>query len=241
MLMKKILILSLLSLFSLHTFGQISLKKIKQAVTTKATPLSESDIAKGLKEALSVGAKNASSQLNALDGFNKNTKLRIPFPEDAQRVATKLREMGFGKKVDEFELTLNRAAEQAAKEAAPIFVNAITSMTITDAKNILMGADTAATGYLRTKTSASLANAFSPHIKKALDATTATRKWTELATLYNRIPLVNKVETDLVKFTTNKALKGLFTVVADEELKIRKDPAARVTDLLKKVFGSNAS
>lgn len=239
--MKKILILSVLCVLSISSFGQINLKKIKQAVTTKTVPVSESDIASGLKEALSIGAKNASGQLNALDGFAKNAKVRIPFPEDAQKVATKLREMGFGKKVDEFELTLNRAAEQAAKEAAPIFVNAITSMTITDAKNILMGPDSAATSYLRTKTSSSLTDAFSPHIKKALDATTATRKWTELATLYNRIPLVTKVETDLVRFTTGKALKGLFTVVADEELKIRKDPAARVTDLLRRVFGSKTS
>ena len=240
--MKNILFLSLLCLLTVQSYGQINLKKLKEvATTTKAATLSESDIAKGLKEALSIGSKNASSQLNAIDGFNKNLKVRIPFPEDAQRVATKLRELGFGKKVDEFELTLNRAAEQAAKEAAPIFVNAITSMSITDAKNILVGSDSSATSYLRTKTSASLASAFSPHIKKALDATTATRKWSELATLYNRIPLVNKVETDLVKYTTSKALKGLFTVVADEELKIRKDPAARVTDLLKRVFGSKAS
>lgn len=239
--MKIIFFLSLICLFSLNTFGQITLNKLKQAVTTKAAPLSESDIASGLKEALNIGAKNASARLNAQDGFNKNAKVRIPFPEDAQRVATKLREMGFGKKVDEFELTLNRAAEQAAREAAPIFVNAITSMTITDAKNILTGSDSSATSYLRTKTSASLTSAFSPHIQKALDATTATRKWKELATLYNRVPLVKKVETDLVKFTTGKALKGLFTVVAEEELKIRKDPAARVTDLLKRVFGSSAS
>jgi hypothetical protein len=238
--MKKICFLLVSILISSYSYGQFSLKNLKKTVTTatSSATLSESDIARGLKEALTVGAKNASSQLNAVDGFNKNMNVRIPFPEDAQRVATKLREMGFGKKVDEFELTLNRAAEQAAKEAAPIFVNAITSMTITDAKNILMGADTSATSYLRTRTSDPLANAFSPHIKKALDATTATKKWTELATLYNKIPLVKKVETDLVKYTTGKALKGLFTVVAEEEIKIRKDPAARVTDLLKKVFGS---
>ena len=241
--MKEILLLIAVITAGSTAYGQINLKTIKNTVKTATTSatLSESDIAKGLKEALTVGAKNASTQLNAIDGFNKNMKVRIPFPEDAQRVATKLREMGFGKKVDEFEMTLNRAAEQAAREAAPIFVNAITSMSITDAKNILMGADTSATSYLRSRTSDPLSNAFSPHIKKALDATTATRKWTELATLYNRIPLVNKVETDLVKYTTSKALRGLFTVVADEEIKIRKDPAARVTDLLKKVFASTGS
>jgi hypothetical protein len=243
--MKKITFLFVIALItSSHTFAQISWKKVKEKATTVASaaaPLSEGDIAKGLKEALTVGSKNAASQLNKQDGFLLNPKVRIPFPEDAQRVATKLRELGFGKKVDQFELTLNRAAEDAAKEAAPIFVNAITSMTITDAKNILTGSDNAATSYLQGKTSDPLAQAFSPHIKKALDATAATRLWSELTTLYNRIPLVTKVETNLTKYTTDRALKGMFTVVADEELKIRKDPAARVTDLLKRVFGSNAS
>ncbi len=243
--MKKLSLLFVIALIaSNHTYAQLSWKKVKSAATSVATaaaPLSEGDIAKGLKEALTVGSKNAASQLNKQDGFLLNPKVRIPFPEDAQRVATKLRQMGFGKKVDQFELTLNRAAEDAAKEAAPIFVNAITSMTITDAKNILTGSDNAATTYLQGKTSDPLAQAFSPHIQKALDATAATRLWGELTTLYNRLPLVQKVETDLTRYTTTKALKGMFTVVADEELKIRKDPAARVTDLLKRVFGSNAS
>jgi hypothetical protein len=243
--MKKITFLIVISLIaSSHTFAQISLKKLREraaTVASGATPLSESEIARGLREALTVGSRNAASQLNKQDGFLLNPKVRIPFPEDAQRVATKLREMGFGKKVDEFELTLNRAAEDAAKEAAPIFVNAITSMTITDAKNILTGPDNAATSYLQGRTSDPLGQAFSPHIKKALDATSATRLWGELTTLYNRIPLVKKVETNLTKYTTDKALKGMFLVVAEEELKIRKDPAARVSDILKRVFGGSAS
>lgn len=208
--------------------------------STSLQGLSESDIIAGLKEALSVGSKNASSQLNRLDGFNKNMRIRIPFPEDAQRVATKLRQLGYGKKVDEFELTLNRAAEQAAKEAAPIFVGAIKQMTFADAKSILTGADTAATGYLRKTTFAPLYNSFAPHVTKALGNTFATSKWTEITKIYNRLPMVKKVDTDLTRYTTNKALKGLFVVVADEELKIRKDPAARVTDILRKVFGQKS-
>jgi hypothetical protein len=243
---KSALCLALAILCVSHSFAQFTWGKVKSTVTTAtktvtSAPLSESDIARGLKEALSVGSRNASAQLNKTDGFNLNPKVRIPFPEDAQRVATKLRELGFGKKVDAFELTLNRAAESAAKEAAPIFVNAITAMTITDAKNILTGSNDAATSYLRDKTSSPLANAFSPHIQKALDGTLATKKWKEITTLYNRLPMVSKVETDLTKYTTDKALKGMFTVVADEELKIRQDPAARITDILKKVFGSNNS
>ncbi|MDJ1499813.1 DUF4197 domain-containing protein [Xanthocytophaga agilis] len=238
---RKIAITLLTTLTFTGAFAQLSLDKLKEkvtSVTSSTTSLSESDIAKGLKEALSVGTKNASTQLNKADGFYKNPVVKIPFPEDVQKVSTKLREIGLGKKVDQFELTLNRAAEGAAKEAAPIFLNAITSMTITDAKNILTGSNDAATSYLKTKTSDKLASAFSPHIKKALDSTTATRLWTEITTTYNKLPMVKKVNTDLTKYTTDKALKGMFTIVADEELKIRKDPAARVSDILKKVFGS---
>jgi len=236
--MKKWLVAGMLPLFvgQLAT-AQINLGKITQKVgTITGTSLSESDITTGLKEALRVGANNASAQLHKPDGFFKDPLVKIPFPEDARRVATKLREMGMGSKVDQFELTLNRAAEGAAKEAAPIFVNAITSMTITDAKNILTGNNDAATVYLREKTSSQLASAFAPHIRKALDSTLATRLWRELTATYNKLPLVRKVNTDLTQYTTDKALKGLFTVVAAEELKIRQDPAARISEILKKVF-----
>lgn len=204
--------------------------------TTGGAALSESEIANGLKEALKIGSQNASSQLNKLDGFNKNLKVRIPFPPDAQRVATELRKWGFGKKVDEFETTLNRSAEQASKEAANIFVGAVSSMTITDAKNILQGKNDAATSFLRQKTSSQLTSAFRPHIEKALQGTLATKKWRELTALYNKIPMVKPVNTDLIAYTNERALLGMFTIVADEELKIRQDPAARVTDLLRRVF-----
>lgn len=248
--MNPVKLLSILGILFLTTstvsaqfnFGKLKIpKSVPKSLptgTSGTNSISESEIANGLKEALTIGAKKASTELNKTDGYNKNTRVRIPFPEDAQKVAKTLRDMGFGSKVDEFELTLNRAAEQAAKEAAPIFVNSIKQMTISDAKNILTGPDTAATGYLRKTTYNPLYSSFSPHISNALKSTTATKKWTELTTLYNKFSR-KKVETDLVKYTTNKALKGLFTLVADEELKIRKDPVARTTDLLKKVFGNN--
>jgi hypothetical protein len=208
--------------------------------TSTAAGLSENEIINGLKEALSQGANKASQKLNKKDGFNLDPKVRIPFPEDAQKVATKLRELGMGKKVDEFELRLNRAAESAAKEAAPIFVNSIKQMSIADAKNILKGSDTAATSYLRQSTYNPLYNAFTPHIKKALDSTLATKMWSELAGAYNKLPTTkSKVQTDLIGYTTHKGLKGVFLLISEEELKIRKDPMARTTDLLKKVFGSN--
>jgi len=224
------------------SFGQINIGGVKvnvpTSLPTSTSAVSETEIINGLKEALTLGSKTASQNLNKLDGFYKNPKVKIPFPEDCQKVATELRKLGYGKKVDEFELTLNRAAEDASKEAATIFANSIKQMTLTDAKNILTGPDTAATGYLRKTTNSSLYSAFAPHITTALNKTTATKKWKELTTLYNKLPMVKKVDTDLTRYTTNKALKGLFLLVADEETKIRKDPEARVTDLLKKVFGS---
>jgi hypothetical protein len=143
--------------------------------------------------------------------------------------------------VDEFEVRLNRAAENAAKEAAGIFAGAIKQMTFADAKNILTGGDTAATQYLRKTTYNPLYDAFSPHIKNALDSTKASSMWTELANIYNKLPTTkNKVQTDLIAYATHKALKGLFILVAEEETKIRKDPVARTTDILKKVFGSGS-
>lgn len=235
--MKHILFIALFLTIN-YSFAQFKVPKIKLPSTgTSGTGLSESDIANGLKEALTIGAQKASDQLHQTDGFNANSLVRIPFPEDAKKVAVELRKLGYGKKVDEFELSLNRSAEEAAKEAAPIFVNAIKQMSITDAKNILTGPDTAATAYLRKSTYSPLYNAFSPHINTALKNNYAASKWTEITTIYNKIPLVKKVDTDLIRYTTGKALKGVFTLVAEQEAKIRKDPAAQVTDLLKKVFG----
>jgi hypothetical protein len=200
--------------------------------------LSDGDVAGALKEALVQGSSKASASLNAMDGYYKNPKVKIPFPPEAANVATELRKLGYGNKVDDFELTLNRSAEQAAVEAAPIFKNAITGMNITDAKNILTGSDSAATAYLRKQTFASLYTLFTPHIKTTLGNNNVTNKWTEIITIYNKIPFVKKVSPDLVAFTTNKALQGLFTLVAEEEVKIRKNPVSQTTDLLKKVFGS---
>lgn len=240
--MKKLAILAGAFFLMTAVNAQINLKDIKipvgnQETGSTSTSLTESEIISGLKEALTKGATNASSQLNKENGYFGNSLIRIPFPEDCKIVAQKLRKMGYGSKVDKFEQTLNKAAEQAAKEAAPIFVNAIKNMSFADAKNILFGSDTAATSYLRQNTYGSLYTAFSPHIKKALDETTATALWDDLARTYNKLPLTKKVETDLVKYTTNKGLKGLFVVVGQEEQKIRKDPVAQTTDLLKKVFG----
>jgi len=159
-------------------------------------------------------------------------------PPEAQKVEATLRKVGMGKLVDDAILSMNRAAEDASKSAAPIFVDAIKSMSIQDAVGILKGSDTAATGYLRGKTTSALTSAFRPVIEGALQKTGATKHWQTVMEAYNKIPLTSKVNPDLSGYVTEKALGGMFIQVADEEKKIRKDPAARVTETLKKVFGS---
>lgn len=200
--------------------------------------LSNADIVKGLKEALSVGSKNAGSNASKVDGFWKNNKIKIPFPKEAEAVKTYANKLGLGSQVTAFEKTLNRAAEEAAKEAAPIFVGAITSMSIQDGVGILKGGDNAATNFLKTKTSNDLKNKFKPVVKKALAKVQITKYWNPLISKYNQLPFVKKLNPNLEDYVTQKALDGLFYLVAQEEAKIRKDPVARVNDILKKVFGA---
>lgn len=201
--------------------------------------LSNEDVVAGLKEALSVGAKNSADKLSAVDGFFGNAMIRVLMPEEAKKVESTLRNLGMGSMVDKAILSMNRAAEEASKSAAPIFVDAIKSMTIGDAFGILKGNDSAATTYLKGKTTASLTSAFKPVIESALEKVNATKYWKDVFETYNKLPTTfNKVNTDLSGYVTEKALTGLFYQVSLEEQKIRKDPAARVTDILKKVFGS---
>ena len=201
--------------------------------------LSNEDVVAGLKEALSVGARNSSDKLSSVDGFFANAAIKVLMPEEAKKVESTLRNMGMGNMVDKAILSMNRAAEEASKSAAPIFVDAITSMSIQDAFGILKGSDSAATVYLKGKTTADLTTAFKPVIESALEKTNATKYWKDVFETYNKLPTTfNKVNTDLSGYVTDKALTGLFFQVAIEEQKIRKDPAARVTDILKKVFGS---
>lgn len=228
-------------LFAVVTLSWTScdtLNSISNGMGTTSGVLSESDIISGLKEALQVGTSNASGMLNKTDGYFKDPLVKILFPADAQRAADKLRQLGMGQMVDDFTLNMNRAAESAAKEAAPIFVDAIKSMTFADARNILNGPDNAATEFFKGKTTPALVAKFSPVISKALDSHNVTKYWSDITTTYNRIPLVTKVETDLVSYTTGKALNGLFLKLEGEEKEIRNNPAARVTGLLQKVFGS---
>jgi len=236
---KIILAASILLISSSIAFSQKIGKITLPKKLTVPTSLSETDIINGLKEALNKGAKMAADSLNKKDGYYGNALIRIPFPPELTKMESTLRSLGFGKEVDKFILSLNRSAEDAAIEAAPIFANAITQMNFADAKAILQGSDTAATAYLRNTTYNPLYSAFTPHIQTALDKNFVAAQWANLANIYNKMPTTKtKVNSDIVAFTTGKALKGLFTKVADEEMKIRKDPAARTSDLLKKVFGN---
>jgi len=211
-----------------------------QHAGSNGTGLSTMEIAAGLKEALAVGATNSGNMLSAADGFFKNAAIKILLPEEARKVENTLRDLGMSSLVDKAVLALNRAAEDAAKQATPIFKKAITEMTITDALGILKGGDNAATNYLMQKTTASLTAAFRPVIENSLQKVNATKYWSDVFTTYNKFS-TNKINPDLSGYVTEKALSGIFYAVAQEEAKIRRDPVARTTELLKKVFGSAAA
>lgn len=217
-------------------FGQI-LDQVTNAASS-SNALTSSDIAAGLKQALQIGIGKGSDQASAVDGYFKNPLLRIAFPPEAQQVATQLRALGFNKQVDQFELSLNRAAEDAAKRAKPVFIKAITQMTIQDAVGILRGQNDAATQYLRRTSGQQLVTEFTPIIDSTLKKNNATRYYTDLVNIYNRVPFVQKVNPNLTEYATNRAVDGLFVLVAQEEKRIRENPAARATELLKRVFGS---
>jgi hypothetical protein len=202
--------------------------------------LTNQEVIRGLKEALTVGTNNSTAMAARTDGFLKNPQLFIPWPAEAIAMKEKLIQLGFQSKVNEFETSLNRAAEEAAKEAAPIFIDAITTMNVTDGFTILRGNDTAATHYLREKTYAPLKSKFSPKVKAAIDKVNVTAYWTPLANVYNAIPTVKKVNPDLNEYVTNKAINGLMLLIGKEETKIRTNVNARVTDLLKKVFANRS-
>jgi hypothetical protein len=194
------------------------------------------DVASGLKEALNNGINKQVVKLTATDGFFKNEAVKILLPEELKKVDKGLRDIGMSKLADEGLKVINRAAEDAVKEATPIFVNAIKEMTFTDAKNILMGNESAATSYLKNTTTTALYGKFNPVIKNSFAKVGADKVWTNIITKYNTIPLVKKVNPDLTDYTTNKALEGVFKMIAVEEKNIRTDLNSRTSDLLKKVF-----
>jgi len=211
-------------------------KVLNAAAAYRKDTLSTSTIASGLKEALEVGTQRGTAKLSSVDGFFKDAAIKILMPAEAQKVEQKLRAVGLGKQVDNAILSMNRAAEDASKSATLIFINAIKQMNIQDAVGILKAGDFAATEYLKSKTTANLVNAFKPIIEQSLSKVNATKYWNTVFSTYNTFSS-QKVNTDLTAYVTERTLTGIFHQVALEEQKIRKDPVAQTTDILKKVFG----
>lgn len=208
--------------------------------TSGPAPLTNSEVINGLREALRTGTERTVQATSATDGFWNNARIRVPFPAEAMKVKTTLEGIGMKKPVEDFERTLNKAAEEATKEAVPVFVDAITSMSITDGFAILNGGEQAATNFLKEKTTATLITKFKPVVAKATQKVALANYWQPLASAYNSAGLVTgakAVDPDLDQYVTQKAIDGLFVMLADEEKKIRKDPLARTTDLLRRVFG----
>jgi len=200
--------------------------------------LTNDEVISGLKEALSVGIKNSVSLTSVTDGFLGNVEIRLPFPPDAIKVKEKALNLGLSGQVEKFETTLNRAAEEATKEAMTIFIDAIKNMSVQDGFAILKGGNGAATKFLKDQTISKLVIAFTPKVKEATSRVKLTEYWNPIITKYNAITMGEDLNPDLDAYITQKAIEGLFIMVAKEEDKIRLDPAARVSDLLSKVFGS---
>jgi hypothetical protein len=248
--MKKIVFFSVVTLFS-FSFAEAQLKNIFKKDSTgeskfgkalkkfgKNNPgnLTNDEVVSGLKEALQVGTERSTKKLSAADGFFKDAVIKILMPPESQKVERTLRNVGLGKLVDNAILSMNRAAEDASKTAAPVFINAIKHITIQDAFGILKGGDFAATNYLKEKTLDSLTSAFRPIIENSLKKVDATKYWNTVFTTYDRFSN-EKVNPDLSAYVTEKSMSGIFYQVGQEEQKIRKDPVARTTEILKKVFG----
>lgn len=238
--MKRIFILFFVVCLSIgNTQAQI-IKGIFKKVTTASpgsnTSLTNDEIINGLKEALKVGTDSSAKRLNKLDGFFANAAIKILMPDEAKKMENTLRNFGLGSLVDQAILSMNRAAEDAAGGVGEIFWTAIKQMSITDGLKILRGGDFAATDYLKAATTKILTEKFRPVIEASLIKTDATRYWKDAFTAYNRFSRT-PVNTDLTGYVTERALKGLFYNIGLEEQKIRKNPAAQVTAILKKVFG----
>jgi hypothetical protein len=225
-----------ISIVAFSLFSCAEMQQVLDQLPQGTGVLSQAEIGNGLKEALNNGITKQVSKLTATDGFFKNEAVKILLPEELQTVDKKLRQIGMGKLADEGIKVINRAAEDAVKEATPIFVDAVKQMSFNDAKNILMGNESSATTYLQNTTSTALYTKFSPVIKNSYTKVGADKVWKEIITKYNSIPLVKKVNPDLTDYTTKKAMEGVFKMIAVEEKDIRTNLASRSSDLLRKVF-----
>jgi len=235
--MKKIaLLLLLVPYFGVAQQWEDLLKKVTDQLSGVTSTTSGVDIAAGLKEALNNGITKQVTKLTATDGFYKNDLVKIVLPDELKKVDKTLRKMGMGKLADSGIKSLNRAAEDAVKEATPIFVSAIKNMSFSDAKSIIMGKETAATDYLKGTTSKALYAKFSPVVQQSIGKVGADKIWATIIKKYNTLPLVSKVNPDITDYVTNKSMDGVFTMISVEEKDIRTNLQSRTSDLLKKVF-----
>lgn len=225
-----------LSFVAFSLFGCAEMQQVMAQLPQGTGILSQTEIGNGLKEALNNGITKQVSKLTATDGFFKNETVKILLPEELQTVDKKLRQIGMSKLADEGLKVINRAAEDAVKEATPIFVDAVKQMSFNDAKNILLGNESSATTYLQNTTTTSLQAKFTPVIENSFSKVGADKVWSEIITKYNTIPFVKKVNPDLTAYTTTKAMEGVFKMIAVEEKDIRTNLTSRSSDLLKKVF-----
>lgn len=230
--MKKFFLLAVIPLF----LGCAELQQIADSLPQEGTGITNTEVAAGLRQALNFGIDKQVTKLAQENGFFSNELVRIGLPPELQKVDQTLRDLGMSSLADEGIKVLNRAAEDAVKEATPIFVDAVKQITFTDARNILLGEDTAATGYLAQKTTTPLYNKFNPVITGSLDRVGATQVWTNIINRYNALPLTADVNPDLADYVTQEALEGVFIMIAIEEKDIRNNFASRTTDLLKRVF-----
>ncbi len=226
----------LMSLLVMSCSSQAQIFQKAKGLLGGDAAFTKEEAANALKQALEQGTVKGVSVVSQVDGYLKNPEIKIPFPPEAENVEQKLRAIGLGNQVDEAVESLNRAAEDAASEAKDIFITSIKALTIQDAINIVKGEQDAATRFLERTTTAELTAKFSPIINSSLQKVNATKYWGDVMGTYNKIPFVKKVETDLTAYVTQKAIDGLFVMIANEELNIRQNPAARTTELLKKVF-----
>jgi len=238
---RKLILMLLILIFTLQAPSSLAgiedlFKDIQKAVGIGGG-LSESKIIEGLKEALEIGTSNAVKLVSQVDGYYKNPKIKIPLPESVQKVEKVLRMAGYGSQVDAFELSMNRAAEQAAPKAKALFVDSVKQMSFEDARKILDGRDNEATLYFEDKTRGKLTEIFKPIVHSSMSQVGVTRSYQDLDAKVRTIPFTESLSFDLDQYVTDGALNGLFLMLAEEERKIRQDPAARVTDLLKEVFG----
>jgi hypothetical protein len=236
MLIRGFFLVSIFLLFTTASFAQFG-DILKRLGTGNQAGLSDAKIVSGLKEALQVGAGNAVTLTGKTDGYFRNEAIKILMPRKLQAMEKGLRAVGYGPKIDDFVLSMNRSAEKAAPAAKKIFSDAILEMSIEDARKILHGGDTAATEYFKNKTTGKLTAAFRPVVEKAMDENSVTRQYKALVGQAQGIPFMKSPKLNITDHVVSKALDGLFYTLGQEEMKIRKDPMARTTSLLREVFG----